>query len=161
MASKLYPAAGAKVYIGGIKQASGDLTAADFASETFTEIAGVTDMGSHGDAGEIITSKHINATRVRKIKSPIRDGGQKELVVDFDSADPGQQAVVAASLTEYPYAFKVVFNDAPSPGGTGSIRYFTGFVMSVVEGVGSASDALKRTIAIEVDSNLVSVAAAA
>ena len=161
MASKLYAAAGAKVWIGGIKQASGDLVAADFASETWVEIGGVTDMGSHGDTSEIITSRHINATRVRKIKSPIRDGGQKEIVVDFDGADAGQIAAAAAALTDYPYSFKVQFNDAPAPGGTGSIRYFAAFVVSVVEGVGSAGDALKRTISLDIDSNLVSVAAAA
>ena len=57
------------------------------------------------------------------------------------------------------YAIKVTFNDAPS-GGTPSERYFVALVMSAREQYDEANSVMKLAVTLEVDSNVVRVAAA-
>ncbi|MCR5856572.1 hypothetical protein [Mesorhizobium sp. J428] len=159
--SKLFATAGAKLHIGAIKTFAGtDFVATDFTtgSPTWTEIGGTTNLGSVGDVSELITSNQIGAARTRKAKGT-RNGGSMQVVCDLDYADAGQLAVVAAEKTHDSYAFRLTFNDAPA-GGTPSIRYFTAFVMSAAEQFDEANSVMKLNSTLEVDSNIVRVAAA-
>ena len=157
----LFSTAGMKLEIGAAPMAFNgtDLVAADFSAVSWTEITGHTNLGSAGDTTELITSNHIDAARTRKIKGP-RNAGSMQIVCDLDYADAGQLALIAAEKTNYTYPFKITFNDAPT-GGTPSERYFVALVMSQQEEFGEATSQMKLNVTLEIDSNIVRVAAAA
>ena len=158
--SKLFATAGSTLHIGGVLAFDGtDLTSSDFSGETWTQIKGVSDLGGVGDSSELISSAVIDSARVRNAKVT-RNSGTMELIVDLDYADAGQLALIAAEKTRNSYAFKVTFNDAPS-GGTPSERYFVAFVMSAREQYADANSPMKLNATLEIDSNVVRVAAAA
>lgn len=164
--SRLFATAGTKVSVGPAKAFTGtDFTATDFTtgSPTWTRVLGTTNIGSAGDTAELITSNQIDTgnpevSRTRKMKGS-RNAGSMQLVCDLDYADPGQLALVAAEKTKESYAFKVEFNDAPV-GGTPSVRYFVALVMSASEQLDEANNVMKLNATLEIDSNIVRVAAA-
>lgn len=159
--SHLFATAGTKLFIGAAKAFNGtDFTATDFTTgaPTWTEVGGTTNLGSSGDTSELITSNHINNARTRKLKGT-KNAGSMSVVCDLDYADPGQIAVIAAEKAKETYAFKIQFNDAPA-GGTPSERYFVALVMSAGEQLDEANNTMKLSAALEIDSNIVRVAAA-
>ena len=159
--SHLFATAGSKLYIGAAKAFNGtDFIATDFTTgePAWTEIGGTTNLGSAGDTSELITSNQIANARTRKLKGT-RNAGSMEVVCDLDYADAGQLALIAAENTKDTYAFKLVFNDAPV-GGTPSERYFVALVMSTAEQMDEANNAMKLNSTLEIDSNIVRVAAA-
>jgi hypothetical protein len=127
-------------------------------SPTWTPIGGVTNMGAFGDTAELISSKVIAEKRVRKAKGT-QNAGSQQIVCNLDYSDDGQLALRAAAKTKDTYAFRVTFNDAPT-GGTPSIRYYTGLVMSASEQFNEADNVMELQITVELDSNIVEVAAA-
>lgn len=159
--SALFATAGAKIYIGPAKVFSDtDFIATDFTTglPTYTEIGGTTNLGSFGDISELITSNRVAAERTRKAKGT-RNAGAMQIISDLDYADAGQLALIAAEKVRETYSFKVEFNDAPS-GGTPSIRYFVALVMSSGEQLDEANSVMKLNTTLEIDSNIVRVAAA-
>ena len=159
--SKVFATAGAKIFIGAAKAFNGtDFLATDFTtgSPVWTQIQGVTNLGSFGDTSELISSNHVAEGRTRKLKGT-KNAGQMTVVCDIDSTDPGQIAAIAAEKVKDTYAFKVEFNDAPV-GGTPSIRYFVALVMSTSEELSEANNVMKLNIPLEIDSNIVRVDAA-
>lgn len=159
--SNLFATAGSKLYIGSAPLAfSGtDLQASDFSAVVWTKIGGVTNLGSAGDTSELVSSNHIDTRRTRKAKGT-RNAGSMQVVADIDYADAGQLAVIAAEKTDDTYPFKIEFSDAPS-GGTPSLRYFAALVMSQAEAMNEANSTLQLNATLEIDSNVVRVAAAA
>jgi hypothetical protein len=111
-----------------------------------------------GDTSELITSNHINTARMRKAKGT-RNAGSTQIICDLDYADAGQLAAVAAEKTKESYAFRMTFNDAPA-GDTPSNRYFVAYIMSATEQLNEANGAMKIVFNLEIDSNVVRVAAA-
>ena len=157
--SHLFATAGSKLFIGSAKSFNGDdFDVSDFSSVSWTEIGGTTNLGSAGDTSELITSNHIGEARTRKLKGT-RNAGSMQVVCDLDYADPGQLALIAAEKAKESYAFKVVFNDAPA-GGTPSVRYFVALVMTAGEQWDEANSVMKLNATLEIDSNIVRVAAA-
>lgn len=157
--SKLFATAGSKLYIGAALAFAGtDLVAADFAAQVWTQVKGKTDLGSAGDTSQLITSEHIDEARTRKLKGT-RNAGSMSVVCDLDYSDAGQLAVIAAEKTKESYAIRLVFNDAPS-GGTPSERLFVAFVMSAAETYSQANSVQQLNATLEIDSNIVRVAAA-
>ena len=160
--SILLVTANTKISIGVAKAFTGtDFIETDFTSgsPTWTEIKGTTNLGGAGDTSELITSNQVGSGRTRKAKGT-RNAGSMQLVCDIDIADAGQLALIAAEKTRDSYAFKLEFNDAPS-GGTPSTRYFTAFIMSASEQYDEANSVMKLNATLEIDSNIVRVAAAA
>lgn len=158
--SNLFATAGTKLHIGPAKAFTGtDFTATDFTegSPTWTEVGGTTNLGSAGDASELITSNHIGSSRTRKLKGT-RNSGSMQVVCDLDYADAGQIALIAAEKVKEAYAFRVTFNDAPQ-GGTPSYRYFVALVMSQSEQWDEANSVMKLNATLEIDSNIVRVSA--
>lgn len=114
--AQLYAVAGSKLYIGTRVQAKGTVTAADFTSQTWTEIGGWTNAGAIGDTQEVISQSFINERRVRKIKGT-RDGGTMENQFAPDGTDAGQVAFKLAIDDCTPYAFKIEWGaDCPNEG---------------------------------------------
>jgi len=159
--SKLFATAGAKLYIGPAKAFTGTpFVLADFTDgdPAFTEIKGASNLGTVGDKAELVTLDEIGTARTRKAKG-VRNAGSMQVVIGLDAADAGQLALLAAEASDDTYMIKVQFNDAPA-GGTPSLRYFAALVMSVEEGMNEGNTALVLNAALEIDGNIVKVAAA-
>lgn len=159
--SLLLGTAKTKIYIGTAPLIVGgaDFVAADFDAVTWTEIKGHTNLGTIGDTAEKITSPEIGRGRLRKLKG-VRDAGSQALVCDLDIADAGQLALIAAEKTNTTWPIRIDFNDAPDAG-TPSQRLFTAFVMSAAEQFDDANSVIKLNVSLELDSNIVKIAAAA
>jgi len=159
--SHLFSTAGSRIYIGAAKAFNGtDMVATDFTtgSPVWTQIGGVTDLGTIGDTAELITSNQVAVARTRKMKGT-RNAGSAQIVADLDYADPGQLALIAAERTKDTYAFKMVLADSPA-GGIPSERYFVALVMSAAEAYSEANNVMKLNATLEIDSNIVRVNAA-
>ncbi|WP_404404893.1 hypothetical protein [Pelagibacterium halotolerans] len=157
---KMFATANTKIFIGGVTaDQDTDFVEADFSGETWTEIGGTTNLGQIGDTAELITSNQITRGRTKKAKGTF-NAGSMAIVCDLDPDDAGQTALAAAGGARDNYAFKIEFDDAPS-GGTPSTRYFIGLVMGTPEVFEDANSAKKLNTTIEVNSNIVKVAAAA
>lgn len=157
--SNLFATAGAKLHIGAALAFTGtDFTTSDFSGQSWVEVKGLTNLGSAGDSAELVTSNQIGISRTRKLKGS-RNAGSMQIVADLDYADAGQLALIAAEKTDKAVAFKVIFDDAPT-GGTPSERYFVALVMSAGEQWNEANSVMALNATLEIDSNIVRVAAA-
>lgn len=159
----LYPVAGQRIYIGpAMELPDDDMTAADFDDIEWVEIDGWETHGAIGDAAALITTPLINRGRDIKQKGT-RNAGSMQNNFAIIRDDPGQIALIAASVTNHNYPFRIVGNDAPPVGSapTPSERLFLGLVMGVPEQGGSANTAQLMQSTLEVNSNIVRVAAAA
>jgi hypothetical protein len=155
--------AGQKIYIGGqLEPETGDMVAGDFTSQTWVEIDGWSQCGAAGDTAALITTPLINRNRDTKQKGT-RNAGQMQNVFAILPTDAGQIALIAAEKTNKNYAFKIANNDAAtspaSPVPTPSLRYFVGLVMTAEESGGAANTVQSLNATIEINSNIVKVAA--
>lgn len=158
--SKLFATAGSVLEIGPEIAFDGDdLVAGDFTSTSWTEVGGTTDLGTSGDTAQLITSTHVGNKRDRKLKGS-RNAGSMQVVMDLDYSDAGQIALIAAEKSDRSFAFRITFNDAPT-GGKPSQRMFIAYVMSATEALGSSNSVQQLQATLEIDSNIVRVAAAA
>jgi hypothetical protein len=159
----LYPIAGQRIYIGGVKpDQNTDFVAADFTSQTWVEIDGWVNAGAVGDNTALITTALINRGRDVKQKGTANAGQmQNQFAVIAD--DPGQIALLAAAAgsNKNNYAFRVLGNDAPAsgPDPEPSERLFVGLVMSAQEPGGDANTIRMLDATIEINSNIVKIAA--
>lgn len=161
--AQLYPVAGAKIYIGPAVTTvpdDADLDAADFASVTWTEMKGWQTMGQIGDAATLITESVISSARDLKAKGT-RNAGSMSNNFIIQPSDPGQIALIAAENTPYNHPFKIEFDDAPPTGAdpTPTTKYFYGIVMTAQEQGGGANTARLLSGNIEINSEVITVAA--
>jgi hypothetical protein len=158
--SHVFATAGTKIFIGSAAKAfeGTDFVASDFSSITWTEVGGTRNLGSSGDTSELIPVDLINEDRTRKLKGT-RNAGSMQFVSALDLSDAGQLALIAAEKTKDAYPIKIQFKDAPA-GGTPSLRYFVALVMSAQEQLDEANSVMTLNTTLEIDSNIVRVAAA-
>lgn len=157
----IYNVSGCKIYIGGtIAAQSTDFVESDFNSQVWTEIDGWTTMGTFGDNAALTTWELINRGRDVKQKGTANAGSMENVFADIP-ADAGQIALVAAAqpLVKDNYAFRIELNDRATVSGTNGFRYFIGLVMSAEESGGGANDPRNLNSTIEINSNIVRVAA--
>ncbi|MBY8918824.1 hypothetical protein KUG85_04720 [Nitratireductor sp. L1-7-SE] len=161
--AKMYPVAGCKFYIGSaaIDDQDDDFVAADFDAVTWIEVKGWVTMGASGDSATLVTSDQIGNKRTKKAKGT-RNAGSMENTFDVVADDPGQLAMIAAEQTDDNYPFRTVYNDAPTtgPAPTPSESLFIGLVMSKSRAGGGANDPRRMNSTVEINSNIVHVAAA-
>lgn len=111
---QLFPVAGAKIYIGQAIYSvpdDADMTAALFASTTWTEIKGWQNMGAIGDSKALISETVIGQSRDLKGAGTSNSGSmQNQFLIQPD--DPGQIALIAAENTKFNYEFRIIHDDA-------------------------------------------------
>lgn len=146
-------AGGSKCYLGTTASA---LTLAEFLADTYQEIGEVEDLGEFGDESAEITFTALTDARVRKLKGP-KNAGTIAVVCGDDPLDSGQDAMVAAEASNLDFNFKVELNDPISLSGTPSVHYFRGKIMSKRLNVGNASNVVKRTFNVGINSAIVEV----
>lgn len=154
-------AAGSRLFVGttlAIDQTSEVTALADFASDVYTEVGEVEDLGEFGDeAGEAQFSS-LADRRVRKFKTTF-DAGSIPVVCGDDSSDAGQQAMLAAFASDLDYNFKVLLNDQLTISGTPTVQYFRGKVMSKRRVVGMVTNVVRRRFAVGINSEIYEIAA--
>lgn len=157
MPALVNPTAGSKLYIGPAYSSSVD-TVTEFAALSYTKVGGVGTMGDVGDTSEIVRFAVLDENRVRKTKG-VRDGGSMNVVMAYDSTDAGQAALITAYASNVAYAFKIEGNDKLTTSGTNSLTFFYGKVASNQQNLGGSGDTARRTVVIEVDSDIYRKAA--
>ena len=156
----LSPVAGAKIYIGGtMVTQTADFVESDFGAVSWTEVDGWEQCGAFGDTANLISTDLINRGRVTKQKGTA-NAGQMQNVFSFVNGDAGQAAMAAAAVgsNKSNYAFKVVFDD--SLGTNGTTVFFIGLVMNWTNAGGGANTIRNINSTTEINSNLVTKAAA-
>lgn len=157
--SDLFPVAGAKFYIGGATATQAtDFAASDFSSETWVEVDGWETAGAIGDAAEVITTQLINRKRDVKQKGT-RNAGTMENQFASLPGDAGQDDMADAEKATDNYAFRIVFDDMPSGGTAGTTQYFVGLVTAWRDTNGGANTTRMKQGTVEINSNIVEVAA--
>lgn len=151
-------ASGSKIYIGSASDATTD-TQGEFELDSYLEVGEIEDLGEFGDESEEVTFTSLSDARVRKFKGP-RNAGTITVVCADDPDDTGQDAMIAAEATTFDYNFKVELNDKASGETTPSTFYFRGKVMSKRLNVGNASNVVRRSFNVGVNSAIVEVAPA-
>lgn len=161
MTANLYPVAGCKIYIGqAIDAKNADFEEADFDSQSWVEIDGWLTMGSFGDNAEQVVWQLINRGRDFKQKGTANAGQMENVFADIPD-DAGQIAIKAAAEPSVKdnYAFRVELNDKKTAMGTNSERYFIALAMSSQETGGGANDGRNINFTLDINSNIVRVAA--
>jgi hypothetical protein len=159
----LLPVAGMKLYIGStLSDSATDFVEADFTGvnaspDSWVLVDGWEQMGPVGDAAADIATTLINRGRTVHQKGTA-DAPAMSNVFAIVPGDPGQTALIAAGQPSIKnnYTFRIVGNETGSP----SKLYFIGLVMGTPEQGGTANVVRKLTANIQVNSNVVHVAAA-
>lgn len=156
VSSEVRPVAGKKIYIGGAMTPSDSLTNSSFSSQTWTQIKGWETAGAIGDSAATITVALIDTARDTKVKGTKNAGSMTNNFARLNG-DAGQTALIAAAADNQNYAFKIEGNEAGAT--TVSQLLFVGLPMSTPMTGGNANTADMMSCNIEVNSNIVKVAA--
>jgi hypothetical protein len=149
-------AGGVDVAIGGVDSSlNHDL--AWYQAESYISLGEVEDGGQFGDESSAIPFTALKDARTKKFKGP-RDAGTMAIVCGVDSTDEGQDAMVAAEATKFDYSFRVIFNDAITLSGLGTHSYFSGKVMSKRKNIGNASNVVRYTFNVGINTAIQEVA---
>lgn len=146
----------------GIGSTAPFTTSTEYAGDSYTPIANITDVGEAGSEAEIITGKYVDRDYVRKLKGS-RDNGTMNLVVDRDSSDAGYAALVAAEASSDAFNFKIELNDKPTTGAApkNSVFYFSAIVASRKNNFGDADQIVSTTFALAISGAIIEVPASA
>lgn len=144
---------GAKVYIGPAAATTVD-TLVEYEALTFVQINGVNQMGTFGDAANVIEFDVIDESRTRKAKGTF-NAGSMQLVMALDDNDAGQEDLLDALEDERSFAFKVEFNDKLTDAGTNTMKYFRAKVASAAIDMGGSNDVIRRNVQIAIDSAII------
>ncbi|WP_290497622.1 hypothetical protein [Hyphomonas sp. UBA4494] len=142
-----------RFYIGTTAAAANQ---SQFEADSYTEVDPVEDMGEFGDQFEDVTFTPLKSGRVTHLKGA-KDGNVISLVVGRDPLDAGQQALDAAHATKFTYNVKVVAADAQNANYTDSVFYFRAKVMSKRHNVGNASNVVRNTYMIGINSDILEI----
>ena len=158
-------AAGIKFYIGSTN--GPDLNQSDMAIISDYEadfgtgallVGEIEDPGEFGDEVNPVTFTALADRRVRKFKGSY-DAGTQTLTVAFDGEDAGQDALNAALQDESQanYNFKFELSDRPDAGGTDTVFYYSGKVMSRRIQPGNADNIVRATVTIGINTPIFEV----
>lgn len=148
----LQPVAGSRIYIGNqLDDKSADFVAGDFTAQSWVEIDGWTQMGAIGDTAQLISTDLINRGRTVKQKGTF-NAGQMQNVFAYLPLDDGQILLRSARDQRANYSFRVVFE-------TTEEKLFIALVMNAEDAGGNANTILNENVTLEINSNIVTVAA--
>ena len=114
----------------------------------FEAISDWEDIGCTGEVGEIGTAAEFNEYpcwkgNVIKLRQPYNPG-EVEFEFMWDPANDGQLAMRTASDTNFHYAMKIEYSNAPDEDTTGTVLYMRGQVAGWVILNGAAEDGQLR-----------------
>lgn len=118
--------AGSKLYICATAQQN-DMVQADFEALTWVEIKSIGNMGETGSKTNLLNYDTWDTTVIQHAKG-LTDAGSPTLEVARIPTDPGQILLRTAANQNLNYALKMLRNDPPVSGGTGSVIYNRGLI---------------------------------
>jgi len=129
----------------------------DFQNDTFAVVGEVESIGSFGDEISSVTFTALDDQRVRKFKGS-RDAGTMDITVAFRATDTGQQDMQAAveDETQDDFNFRVEINDKTS-GGSNTVFYFSGKVMTNPVEVSSVDNIVRKTYSVAINTTVYEV----
>src|SRR3990172_1283524 len=148
-------AAQSRVFIGTTGQAK-DVT--DYEADSYIEVGEVEDLGEFGDTAEKVTFTALKDRRTRKFKGSF-NAGTMTIICGSDPEDVGQDALLAAFLSDFDYNFKVTLNDNITPAGAPSTLFFSGKVMSKSRNVGQVNNVVRQTFMVGINTEILEVTA--
>jgi hypothetical protein len=149
MALNAQSSAGTTISLSAALPATYDATG--FAALTFTALGEVTNIGEFGKVYTLITHNPLATRKTEKLKGSYNNGSAT-LALAIDKDDAGQILANTAKDSDAAHSVKVVYQD-------GSIDYFTALVMSFTTNIAGVDDILSGSINIELDNDIVDVAA--
>lgn len=139
--------AGSKLFIG--------TTATSGASDSYVEVAEVTNIGEFGRTYAEITFTSLGDRNVRKFKGS-RNDGNITLQLGRSAGDVGQAAAVVALDDDQDYNFKITLNDDSGvSGATPTTFIFKAKVMSYVTNVGGTDQVVQATMQLGIKSGSI------
>lgn len=148
--SDVFTSAGTTIKVDSALPATND--EAGFGALTgFKLIGEVTDLGEFGRQYNLVTHNPLGDRRTVKRKGSYNDGSVT-MALGRVPADTGQAVLVTAVDDDASYSFEVTLQD-------GTIFYFTGQVMSYTANVGSVDQITSGSVTIEIDNDIIEVAA--
>lgn len=140
-----------------IDESSSAAAITDFQNDTFKKVGEVESVPSFGDTINPVNFTALADQRVRKFKGS-RDAGTIDIPVAFQVTNQGQADMKAAleDKTQDDYNFRVTFSDATG-GGTNTVVYFRGKVMSRNIEAGSVDNIVRATYQIGINSPIYQV----
>ena len=123
-----------------------------FSALTYDPVAEITDLGEFGREYNLVTHNPVANRRTVKRKGSYNDGSMT-LQMARAISDAGQAALKDASESDSSYPIKIELQD-------GTTFYFTCQVMSYKTGLGNVDQITAATAVLEIDNDIVEVAAA-
>lgn len=151
--SDVKTSAGTKLYISAALPATED--AAGYAALSWTEVAEVVDIPEFGKTFNLVTHNPLGDRKTVKRKGSYNSGS---LAVQLGrvTSDAGQAIALAALESDTGYSFKVDLNDGVT---TNTLLNFPGLVMSYTANVGTVDTITGSNMTLEIDGDVVEVAA--
>lgn len=147
-------AAGTKFSIG--------TTAATFASDTFTVVGEIVNIGEFGKEYQEITHQPVGSRATQKFKGSYNNG-TITLQLGADLADAGQTALKTALDSDSDYNVRVELNNALTSGAGphhGTQYDFKGKIMSYKVNAGGANNVVGATVVVAISGDITVTAAA-
>ena len=148
---------GGKFYI-STTAVSSDILQAAYEALTWLEVKNVVTTPAMGVEDNIISQDYLSTDVSQKQKgfANVTDG---ELVVGYDDADAGQDAMLAAANSRTQYGFKSELADSPNyPTVSNTIRYTHGFVGGGGDAGGGGEDFVNLTFMLALNQRPIWVA---
>jgi len=149
--TNITPGAGASFAIGTTQDVDFSTYSAaltDFQNDTYTDVGDIESIGDFGDEFTEVTFTGLSDRRTRKFKGSA-DAGNLSVTVAMNADQAGQQDLRNAleDATQDDYNFRVKFNDGTS-GGSDTVEYLRGKVMSNSVSVSGANDIVTATFSV-------------
>jgi hypothetical protein len=132
-------------------------TLAQYEADTYVSIGEVEDGGQVGDEAASVPFTSLANSRTQKYKGPY-DAGTMAVVCGSVTNDPGQIALTEAVATKFNYNFCVTLADPVTLTGEPTTLYFSAQVMSERRNIGTASNIIKRTFNLGINTAITEVA---
>lgn len=125
---------------------------------SWAAVGEIENLGELGDSRQLVTFLSLSDSRVKKAKGTA-DAGTLNLVVGYDAADAGQDALRAAAddASNVGYNFRVRLNDAPADANPGSgsestptTMTFKALVMSRRVNIGAANGTVTMNVVLDI-----------
>lgn len=144
-------ASGTKFSIGTI--------AADPASDTFTAVGEITDMGDFGREYKEVTTETMDDRKTFRVKGNY-DDGTMTITLNRDMTNAGQTALAAALNSDADYNFRIELNNKATEAGHGTRFDFKAKVFSFKTKVGGPNSFVGATVKIGIEGAVTETAAA-
>lgn len=151
-----YTNLGSKVYFSPTPRPT-EMTQLDFeAIDDWEDLGCVGDVSEIGSTGNIVSYECWGTGEAKKSKG-IRDYGDVTIEMLYDAENEGQDSLREAETTNFNYALKIEYGDAPDEDHTGTVLYVRGPVSGWSIPNGGPEDFQVRSVTIGVNQRPIEV----